>query len=370
MALPEIKRSMGSFLLVIILLAILIIFPAECSGGIMKGLKNSAEIIVPSLFPFMILSSFIVRTKALKPVESIFSVFTEKIFFLPKECTSALILSFIGGFPIGAKCVSVLYEQGVIKSDQAQRMMNFCVCSGPSFMITGIGTIILHNTQAGVMLYLSQIISGVLIGIISGIYSRIRDKEKTDNIKKENSHSQGLLEAFISSAEDGANSIISMTALICFFSMLICVYQNSFDISRFINIRELRTFIPILTEVTSGTVAVRETGLPLWWYSVAVGFGGMCVHFQILLMLKGIPFSFGKYLIFRVINCIISGFAAKILCSFFVPVGEVFRVFGNTDAQVSSVGIVGSTALVVMCAVFLLSLRKRELCRNIIGKSA
>ena len=354
-----------SLIISLIILMILLLFPKASSDGIIIGLKSSGELIIPSLFPYMLLSSFIIRTRALKPFEKFFSPFTSKLLNLPKACTSAIIMSFIGGFPVGAKCVSILYKQKIVPRQQAQRMMYFCVCSGPSFLITGIGTIILKNQMAGVMLYMSQLLTGIIIGISVGLYSRIKKRENiTDNFsEKENTH--GISDSFICAAEDSAASIITMTALICFFSMLISVYNATGVNEALGSIRELRLLVPIFTEVTNGIITVKNTGMPIWWYSAAVGFGGICVHFQIKLLLKDVPFSFSKYLLFRLINCIISVMVTKAVCQIFLPAEEVFRLFDNTEAEFFSVGITGSLAMIIMCIVFLLSIRRRELSRKL-----
>lgn len=365
------SKQITSLIISLLLLFILVFYPKECAEGIKEGLNNSGKLIIPSLFPYMLLSSFILRTRALKPIERVISPLTMKIFDLPRECTSAIIMSFIGGFPVGAKCVSILYKQKTITSEQAQRMMYFCICSGPSFLITGIGTIMLHNYTAGMILYISQLISGMIIGISVGLYSRIKRNKKCSVTENKNTASpQGISDSFISAAEDSAVSIIIMTALICFFSMLISVYKNTAVDQIFGTIRELRTVIPIFTEVTNGIISVKDTGLSLWWYSAAVGFGGMCVHFQIKLLLKEVPFSFIRYLIFRFINCFLSVIITKIICQLFVPYEETFIVFDNTDAQIFSAGIAGSTAMIIMCMIFLLSLRKRDLTRKLLHINA
>ena len=161
----------------ILFLIVLISLPKACAEGISSGLESSAKILVPSLFPFMVLSSFIIRSGAYECTGKIFSPLA-KIFGLPKSAVSGVILSFIGGFPVGARCVKLLYESGEISEKQAERMMKFCVCSGASFLITAIGTIMLNNVMAGIILYASQIVSGIILGIVSGIFSKREDESK------------------------------------------------------------------------------------------------------------------------------------------------------------------------------------------------
>ena len=152
-------------------IAVLIAFPKAVSDGIITGLENSVNLLVPSLFPFMVLSSFMIRSNAYEYIGKIFFP-VAKIFRLPKSAVSAVVLSFIGGFPVGAKCVKLLYENRKINENEAERMMYFCVCSGPAFLITAVGAMMMGNVMSGVVLYVSQIISGLILGTISGFFRK------------------------------------------------------------------------------------------------------------------------------------------------------------------------------------------------------
>ena len=94
-------------------IALLLIFPKEVSEGIKTGLENSARLLVPSLFPFMVLSSFMIRSDAYEYIGKIFFPLA-RILRISEGAVSAVVLSFIGGFPVGAKCVRLLYGSGKI----------------------------------------------------------------------------------------------------------------------------------------------------------------------------------------------------------------------------------------------------------------
>ena len=81
-------------------LSVLLFFPSACADGITNGIVYSCKILVPSLFPYMVLSSFVMRSGA---VEIIKGRLTKIIFALPGCCSAAVLLSFVGGFPVGAK---------------------------------------------------------------------------------------------------------------------------------------------------------------------------------------------------------------------------------------------------------------------------
>ena len=63
-----------------------------------------------------------------------------------------------------------MYETKQISLNQARRMSLFCVGAGPAFLITAVGTVLLGNTKLGIILLVSQLISGLILGIISRFF--------------------------------------------------------------------------------------------------------------------------------------------------------------------------------------------------------
>lgn len=352
-------------------LAILLIFPSSASEGIKNGLNYSANLLLPSLFPFMVLSSFVIRSGFSEYTGKVFSPVTKFIFGLPPICSSAIILSFVGGFPVGAKCVQLLYDDKKITQTQAQRMMLFCVCSGPAFLITAVGTIMLKNITVGIILYISQVLSCIILGIISK-YIYIPEKQAQENInnipvsEKSENKNQSIVSAFILSCSDGATSVISMTALVLIFSLFINVAEKN-GITQFIshifillgmNSSMSDVILSVILEVTGACSKICDGGLPLWVMSFAVGFGGMCVHLQIFDILRNIKINKIRFILFRFVNAVISAVITYIICIFYNPVSETFATSENSSFALTYGSVVGTFALIFMSIIFLLSLEK------------
>lgn len=351
---------------------VLILFnSAASSNGITSGLEYSARLLIPSLFPFMVISSFIIRSGVSDIAGSIFSPVTRFLFRLPKAASSAVFLSFIGGFPVGAKCVRLLYDEDKITEAQAEQMMLFCVCSGPAFLITGVGVLMLGNIQAGIILYLSQVSSGIILGIISGlIYS---ENEIVNEKKNRHNRKKSIINEFILSCSDGAGAIIQLTAMVVFFSMFISVMeQTEFPVlfCRFLmafgfEYPEADCVFNIILEVTVACKKICSGGCPLWLLAFASGFGGLCVHFQIFSVLGDIKISRVKFIAFRFVNACLSSAFVYILCRFYNPVSETFSLIGGGEAELTSTTFAGAVGLVIMCMIFVLSLKKSELSRTL-----
>jgi hypothetical protein len=53
---------------------------------------------------------------------------------IPRKAASVVIPAFLGGYPVGAKCVSDLYCNGTLSKHEAERMLAFSSNAGPSFL--------------------------------------------------------------------------------------------------------------------------------------------------------------------------------------------------------------------------------------------
>lgn len=100
------------------------------------GLKQWATKIVPTLFPFMVLSSIMVYAGFDYILSNILNKFMHP--FFPYCTYSGLYAIFIGffcGFPMGAKTVSDLYRQKRLSYKEATYLCGFCNNISPSFFL-------------------------------------------------------------------------------------------------------------------------------------------------------------------------------------------------------------------------------------------
>lgn len=356
----------------------LVIFPGAAASGVYRGIKNCCGVLVPSLFPFIFLSEAVFLTGADRYLSPFLSPLA-KLLNLPPVCGIALFLSLTGGFPVGAGCVRSLYNQKKITASQAQRMMCFCVCPGPAFMITAVGVIMLGDQTLGAILYASQIISSLLIAAGLSVFSRIgKAGNNMDNVKdgiapeRASASSESLIRAFLSASAESASGMMRLSALVIIFSMFLSIMDASGFVGRLAELFHLlgidgriaRLLFPAFAEVTSGCDAVRDTGLPLWFFSLAAGFGGMCVHMQIFDILRGIPIKKGRYLLFRLLNTFLAAGVTRLICIFYNSSRTVFAVPGGAEAEISSVTYTGGAALLICCIIFVMSLKEEKYVRN------
>ena len=131
------KRQYRELLLALGLLCAalaLVLWPGEAMGAMRDGLKLCGNVIVPSLFPFFVLSSLVVELGMSRYLGRLFQPVMAPLFRVNGACASALALGFVGGYPVGARTAISLYQSGQCSKTEAERLLAFCNNSGPAFI--------------------------------------------------------------------------------------------------------------------------------------------------------------------------------------------------------------------------------------------
>ncbi|MBQ4629566.1 MAG: hypothetical protein IJB70_01060 [Clostridia bacterium] len=148
----------------IIVIFVLIIRFSELKIQIQYSLKLWTEILIPSLFPYLVLSQYISSSGFLtlcKPLNKIIC----KIFNISTPGAGVYLCSLLCGYPSGAVCTANLFNQGLCTKSEAERLICFTNNPGPMFLISAVGGCMLGSVKDGVALYIIQVISAMLIGI-------------------------------------------------------------------------------------------------------------------------------------------------------------------------------------------------------------
>ncbi len=325
-------------------------YSKSCSDGVIAGINLCVTTLVPSLFIFMVIAQYVsgnqVITFASKPFERIVT----KALRLPKESISVLMLSLIGGYPIGARCIATLYENGELSHDQAKKISLIAVSSGPGFLINFVGSTLLQNKKAGVILLISQIIAFFVTAILVGRFVKANDESV---VIREQPKSANI----VTSVENGCKACINMCALVIAFTAIVYLCDEIFK------------DYPLLTLVLSATLEVTTActrlaeKFPLYSLSAVIGFGGLSVHAQVFSALKNIGINKYLFFLFRIIQGITAGVVTYILLILFP---QSVQVFSSIERVKSGIGttLSGSVMLILTAICFLNSISKAKLSRR------
>ena len=135
------------------------------SEYVKRGLSLCLNTVIPSLFPFMIISALI----TVGGYASDIGRFFEKPFFLifgTSPCAScAAALGFLCGYPVGALSASEMLDKGDISKEELEYLLTFINVPSAAFVIGGVGGMLLSK-RLGVAIYVSIILAATISGMI------------------------------------------------------------------------------------------------------------------------------------------------------------------------------------------------------------
>lgn len=346
------KSNTGALLLAALVVACaLLIFPVQAAQGAKNGIGYCLEVLIPSLYPFMVLSVFVVKSGLARKIGGGLERITHKVFHLPGSAAPTILMSIIGGYPAGARSIAALYEDGEINQNQAERMLGFCVNAGPSFVITAVGAGFLKSPRAGTILFAAQVIVFLLLGIGCGLPSRREESVRQKRTVAETSVSQAL----ILSAADAARAMINMCCFVILFAALMNLLRTACTSP------VISAGLSALLEVTGGCSDLARLGAPPWVVSAAIGWGGICVHFQVLSTLTELKFSRVRFVAFRLLQGLLSAAVSWGLMLLFPGAEETFCTFSGPVIGTLSATPPASAALLVLCSALLLSIPHKSM---------
>ena len=110
--------------------------PANACSYAALALQLWFEKMIPSLFPFMVLSGMIVRLDFGRTISSPVYPLIGRLYRISKNACTTLICGFLFGFPLGAKTVAEQYSLGQLSKPQAQYLLSFCNNIGPVYLLS------------------------------------------------------------------------------------------------------------------------------------------------------------------------------------------------------------------------------------------
>lgn len=343
------KQSFFTAMLAVAVGIILLLNGAELGEGIRRGLSVCFYSVIPSLFPFMALSVFICKSPSSIFFEGFFRPVT-KLLKIPVSCGGVLLAAIIGGYPSAAKCLNDFVLEQRIDQKTASKMLCYCVNAGPPFLITAVGIGVFHNIKTGFIIFISQIISSVLIAFFISLFSKERPCSFSQNHKKDCNIASSVVESVVS----GAEGCFRMCAFIILSFGATEIFLNFVSSSNPI----IKAVLSGIIEVTSGVFACKDiNGI---FSAVLTGaicsFSGISVILQVAAAVDESKIPISSFLISRFFHASITGALVFLFMS--ISSDSVSTaVFGKRIYNAAlSASAPASVSLLCMAALFLLSL--------------
>lgn len=298
------KRERGKSILLLafsFFLLVLSLFHAEAVvGGVRTALRLCAETVVPTLFPFMILSDLI--------GEAISALGNGRDRREARKGRSLVplipfLLGALCGFPLGIRALSDLYRRGEITKEEGEHLVTFVNNTGPAFVIAGVGGRLFFSVRLGILFYLSQILAALLCALL--FYRR---KSAESFFRKDAYTEEREPFNLIRTVKSSALSALYITALTATFSALAALTSVFCKNSCLLGI--FHAFLEVGGATLHASSMIAEAPLTASLLAVfSVSFGGFSVYMQSLLFLKDTPFPPRRYLLAKLLQ---GGFAILI----------------------------------------------------------
>lgn len=259
---------------------LLLKYDQAVSDSALAALSTCIRLVIPSLFPYMVLSSFII---ALDLAEPLYRLIPMSTFRLP-SCTAPVFLTgLLCGAPTSAAGCASLCENGRITKNEAARLCALSSHTSPAFLIGTVGAL-WGSKSFGIVLYMTE----VMFTLVNGIVLRFRkDEAHSSACMTAINPMPKAIPALCKSVTDAASSCLAITGFIVFFRVACTIASTVLP--------PLADLFSATFEFSSGAVQGAKlggiSGAALTGF--AVGFSGFSVFMQILRFLSAsdIPFA-------------------------------------------------------------------------------
>ena len=339
------KRNILPIIFVVITMC-LVIFSKSNLTAAKNGLTLWATCVVPSLFPFFVITNLLSHTKVVNFTGKLLDRFMRPLFNVPGIGGFAFVMGLISGYPVGAKVVSDFRQEGLVTKDEGERMLAFTNNSGPLFIISSVGISLFGDTTTGLLLLCTHVLACITVGIMLGKFSKKSDEEFRAKIiisqrnnthfienslhnkttKRNNSVSnfsapksqnvtfKNLGEILGNSINNSISTILMIGGFVVIFSVIISILNQTHALdflSKFFNpilaflgfdLNFAKPLLSGILELTNGVnlvsgVHIKAISQNVILCAFLLGFGGFSVLLQVFSIVAKTDLSMKKYFI-------------------------------------------------------------------------
>lgn len=373
---------------ILLIVISIIIFPKNSLYSAKAGINLWLFTVFPALLPFFIGSELLLQLGFVKAIGKFLEPIMRPLFNVSGNGAFAMAVGYTSGYPVGAQVIKRLWEEKLLNTSEAERLMTFCNNSGPLFMLGVVAMGMFNNSRIGYIIMLSNYLGALITGIMFRKYkSKIKNKNNLNHTKiyenNFNSDNINFSEILGSAVKTSMNTMILIGGYIITFSVLI----EFFKIYGIINITEkiispvfklvgfdknlIPGYISGLMEITIGSSTISQVAAPLYQKVILVSsilaWGGFSTHGQVLGVINSTKISYLPYFIAKIIHSFITASFSYVFLKFInigeSPVSQVFyqgniRTMLNTF-EISSYFFIVSLLMIIL-SIIIYALVKKE----------
>ena len=268
--------------------------------------------LIPTLFPFFIISDILINYKFIDYIPKIFRKICKYLFNITDNMITILILSIISGFPSNARNTRTLYDNGEISLDEANHILIFSHFSNPLFILTTVAIFFFNNQSLGIVLLVSHYLSNFILGLLFR-----RSCNHDDNFVSNTLDTKKYFgNVFIGAVKKSIDTILLICGIVTVFMLLSSIISNTFNFNIYNSM-----LVKGILEITIGIEALSKLGLSITYKAVIascfLAFGGLSVHMQVMSQIVDTDIKYKYFFIGRIYQMIISGIITYLICLYY-----------------------------------------------------
>lgn len=311
------KRIILSLLLMFIF-ALMLIYPGPVFTGASTGLLLWFNIVLPTLFPFILICNLLIHTKTVDFILHLTRPLFCRFFGVSSYGSFAVLSGFLCGYPMGAKVTADLYLQGAISRKEADYLLSFCNNTSPMFILSFL---VMQNLKENT-LKLPTIIILLFSPILCSFLFRFQySSSEAGNVFNPAKSSTGnntcsKSDALDFSISNALESITKVGAYIIIFSIFtelagLLPYAKTPLHLIFLASLEVTNGITLLCNSDFSRNAIYILCL------MQTSFGGLCAIAQTYSMIKDTGLPICPYILKKLITALVTSLLAFIYLYFF-----------------------------------------------------
>ena len=324
---------------------LLIVDSKQVIETVERSVTVCLTVIIPSLFAFMVLSQIMISGGIADIL--FFPLYKISSFWFKgsRRQFSVFLLSLVGGYPVGIRLLKEFSAHNKNYTAIAEKMLCYCYCGSPTFIIQIAGISIFQNAGAGLIVYFSNMAACLIMAIFINLFS----KETTD-VENHLTGTKISLNTITESIEKTVKALGVICGTILTFNILLELMDHIGFMS-FMESFGVKKIFYAAFEISN--LSIFEGGnynlLPI--FAALTSFGGLCIIVQTAALSGGvIPLK--KFIISRIPAALLSG----IICHIIVSISGI-ALESSAPAPItpvlSSVNPVCSICIIVMTYILL-----------------
>ena len=322
----------------------LAIYPKAGLAAAQDGLAIFAEVVLPSLLPFFILSEILLGLGVVHFIGVFLEPLMRPVFNVPGIGAFALSMGLAAGYPMDAVITAKFRRLNLCTQIEGERLLAFTNTADPLFMFGAVAVGMFGYPELGVIIAITHYLAAFTVGFLFRFYGRNEDQpvgveERTkgnllaralgEMRKAHQEDARPLGQLLADAVKDSVTTLLMIGGFIVLFAVL---YQVMAEMG------VLRYILPVVEgglkivglnpdlgsalvkgffEIDIGTMAAAKTSGALAdrliVSAAVIAWSGLSVLGQVISVIHGTDLRIKPFIVARVVHALVAGFYTYLL---------------------------------------------------------